>query len=60
MLRLHRARLLISVRADLPLQNVVRPEGYDYVGTGTNMRQVTIPGRSFYAVPVTLGMSVVF
>jgi hypothetical protein len=60
MLRLHSTRLLLSVRADLPLQNVVRPDSWYPDYSGTTYRQVTVPGRSFYAVPVTLGMSVAF
>lgn len=60
MLRLHRARFLISVRADLPLQDVVRPDSSYPVYDGKTYRDVPIPGRSFYAVPVTLGMSVAF
>jgi hypothetical protein len=60
MLRLHRARVLISVRADLPLQNVARPANYYYDYAAATERRVDVPGRSFYAVPVTLGMSVAF
>jgi hypothetical protein len=60
MLRLHRARILLSVRADLPLQKVVRPaDSYDDY-SALPVRRVDIPGHSFYAVPVTVGMSVAF
>jgi hypothetical protein len=58
LLRLHRTRVCVSLRADWPLQSVERPEGYRSDLHGE--KRTFIPSHSFYAVPVTLGMAVAF
>jgi hypothetical protein len=58
MLRLHRARVSASLRADLPLQNVLRAETerWDHA----TAKPTIIPEHSFYSMPVTLGVTVAF
>jgi hypothetical protein len=58
LLRLHRSRVSASLRADLPLQNVMRPEGEHWEPRAD--KPTIVPGHSFYAVPVTLGVTVAF
>jgi hypothetical protein len=64
-LRLHRGRLALLVRADLPLSSLESPEyryhtGYDpHTGRPTGEEQV-VPSESHYVAPVWIGVSVAF
>lgn len=63
LLRLHRGRVALQVRADLPTQALKSEpiEFYSWDGvTGQPVDLVVYPGRSKYVVPVSIGLSVAF
>jgi hypothetical protein len=64
MLRLHRGRIALLVRADFPLGSLQSPgfEGYSYTDpvTGYHDEQAPQPADSRYIVPVSIGVSVAF
>jgi len=63
MLRLHRGRVALHVRADFPLGSLKSPEipSYSYPdGTGRLVEQPGQPAQSRYVVPVSIGVSVAF
>jgi hypothetical protein len=62
-LRLHRGRLALFVRADLPLSSLESPQiRYQDWDPRTNApgREVVIPGESRYVVPLSIGVTVAF
>jgi hypothetical protein len=64
MLRLHRGRVALHVRADFPLGSLESPEiaPYSYTDpmTGYHYEQPGQPAESRYVVPVSIGVSVAF
>jgi hypothetical protein len=63
MLRLHRGRVGVFVRADFPLGSLKSPEIPSYAypdGTGRLIEQPGVPAQSRYVVPVSIGVSVGF
>lgn len=63
MLRLHRGRIALLVRADFPLGSLKSPEIAPYAypdGTGHLVEQPGQPAQSRYIVPVSIGVSVAF
>jgi hypothetical protein len=58
MLRLHRTRLALVARVDLPVGPVRSPE-YSYYGAG-GRSSATEPARTRYVAPTTLGVTVTF
>jgi hypothetical protein len=62
-LRLHRGRVAVFVRADLPLSSLKSPEiRYQDWDPDTDApgAELVIPGASRYVVPVSIGVSVAF
>jgi hypothetical protein len=63
-LRLHRGRVALVVRADLPLSSLERPEmiypGYDPRTGQPTGRDTVVPAESRYVAPVWIGLSVAF
>jgi len=57
MLRLHRARIALLVRADFPTGSLRSEETLDWNSRG---RQVLLPAQSKYIVPVTIGVNLAF
>jgi hypothetical protein len=64
MLRLHRGRIALLVRADFPLGSLHSPQmpAYSYADpvTGSRYEQAGQPAESRYIVPVSIGVSVAF
>ncbi len=64
MLRLHRGRIALLVRADFPLGSLDSPEipAYSYTDpvSGSRYEQTGQPAESRYIVPVSIGVSVAF
>ena len=64
MLRLHRGRIGLQVRADLPLWSLESPEMEYYLpwdGRGPYPDEATTyPAQSRYVVPVSIGVTVAF
>jgi hypothetical protein len=64
MLRLHRGRIALLVRADFPLGSLespaIAPYSYSDPVTGYHAEQPGRPAESRYVVPVSIGVSVMF
>jgi hypothetical protein len=64
MLRLHRGRIALLVRADFPLGSLESPEipAYSYTDPviGSHYEQTGQPAQSRYVIPVSIGVSVAF
>jgi hypothetical protein len=64
MLRLHRGRIALLVRADFPLGSLespgIAPYSYDDPMSGYRYEQAGVPAQSRYVVPVSIGVSVAF
>ena len=57
MLRLHRGRIALLLRADFPTGSLKSPETLDWNSSG---RRILFPAQSQYIVPLTIGVNLAF